>query len=755
MSLASRLYELLPAIHRIRDLAQGRPLEELFQVLGEPVSFLEDNLEQLYDDQFIETCAEWVSPYIGDLVGYRSLHGVAPGIGSPRAEVAHTIEYRRRKGTASMLEQLARDVTGWDARVVEFFEWVGWNQYVNHTRITPPRGGTLGLRDHEACALVRHASGAFDSSAHTIDVRRIPTRAGRYGVPNIGLFLWRLHAYPIRHADARKIAKGRFTFSPLGFDAPLFNVPQVEEEITHLAEEVNVPGVIRRRALFDELESHRVAHLAGTAHTSRYVGSEPVLGVEIDGVRVPAEEIAVCNLEAWQPAPTKRTYKLPDGTKADQQISVAIDPQLGRVTLRAGHAAKQVAVNYAYGFSHEMGAGPYDRLESVAPSLLGVDFQIAVSRDVPPMAGEVCATVGEAIDAWNDRVAAAEQPPAGIIAILDSRTYQENLTGARRIRIPAGSRLLIAAGDWPEEPVAGLPGVTRRVMGHLSPENIRPHLRGDIAVVGMPQTGDLAPGTLILNGLLIEGDVTVLSGNLGKLELVHSTVLPAAKSMVVRAGATRDTRNDALTISIDRSICGAITCPPIPGAVRISNSILTSGIDADDAALVLSAPGADVSVEASTVFGSMTSKSLQGSNSIFTGRVEAARRQVGCIRYSFLPLESVVPRRYRCQPDLELSRRIDESERSTGVPLSAADRATLLAGTVAEIRPVFTATRYGTPSFAQLAERCSMTLRTGADDESEMGAFHQLYGPQREANLRVRLDEYLRVGLEAGLFYVS
>ena len=41
-------------------------------------------------------------------------------------------------------------------------------------------------------------------------------------------------------------------------------------------------------------------------------------------------------------------------------------------------------------------------------------------------------------------------------------------------------------------------------------------------------------------------------------------------------------------------------------------------------------------------------------------------------------------------------------------------------------------------------------IRTGADDESEMGAFHLLHAPQREANLRIRLEEYLRFSLEAG-----
>ena len=46
-------------------------------------------------------------------------------------------------------------------------------------------------------------------------------------------------------------------------------------------------------------------------------------------------------------------------------------------------------------------------------------------------------------------------------------------------------------------------------------------------------------------------------------------------------------------------------------------------------------------------------------------------------------------------------------------------------------------------------------VRRGAEDESEMGAFRRRYEPQRHADLLTRLDEYLRVGLEAGIFYES
>ena len=73
---------------------------------------LAEELAQVYDDQFVETAAPWATPYIGGVVGYRPIHGVVPEVVSPRAEVANTVAYRRRKGTAAVIEQLARDVTG-------------------------------------------------------------------------------------------------------------------------------------------------------------------------------------------------------------------------------------------------------------------------------------------------------------------------------------------------------------------------------------------------------------------------------------------------------------------------------------------------------------------------------------------------------------------------------------------------------------------------------------------------------------------
>ncbi|MCD4736933.1 MAG: hypothetical protein K8R53_12890, partial [Bacteroidales bacterium] len=70
-----RLYNLLPAIYRIRDADQGEPLRALLGVMEEEFLAIEQDIAGLYEDLFIETCDEWVIPYIGDLL---NIHGVYP-----------------------------------------------------------------------------------------------------------------------------------------------------------------------------------------------------------------------------------------------------------------------------------------------------------------------------------------------------------------------------------------------------------------------------------------------------------------------------------------------------------------------------------------------------------------------------------------------------------------------------------------------------------------------------------------------------
>jgi hypothetical protein len=750
---AEHLYELLPAIYRIRDAERGEPLKALLEIIAEQVNLVEDNIAQSYDNWFIETCEEWLVPYIGDLLGVRPLHPVPSANVSLRGYVANTLAYRRRKGTAAVLEQLAFDTTGWRASAIEFFQRLATTQHVNHVRLNAP--GWASMRN--ASGLER-VGGPFEHVPYSAEVRRIATRGGKYNIPNLGLFLWRLQSYFLWRVTAREISAGKYTFNPLGLDVPLFNAPQTETTITHLAEEINVPTPLRRRPLYDELESFRqaLANSQKDKHKPVYFTDSPVLEVFLDDVAVKPEEMLMCHLESWHvPANTKSYTRFdaqnnPVGTEVFP-IHVAVDPVLGRLTLATGVSANHVEVSYSYGFSGDIGGGPYNRQAPV--NRQGADlkrwqrldvWQVGVSQHDTAVATETMfTTMSAAVQAWNTW-SAANPGKAGVIVVMDNSSYKENLTGAQRIKIPEGSQLLIVAADWPTVFDASTT-TSQRKPGQFVPEELRPYLQGDISVLGTAGSSK-NPGRLVLNGFLIEGAMNVLEGNLGELHLSHCTLVPTKGDLSVNPSSDETKRNSSLQVYLERSIVGDMNLPDSVPFLHIRESIIDGSI------LAL---GSQLEIEASTMLGTTKAKTLEASNSIFIDSLTIERRQTGCVRFCFVPEGSITPRRYRCQPDLEIAVRSQQLEQDLARKLSPAEHNALEAEVRAWLVPSFTLTVYGQPAYGQLSLRCPQQITKGAEDGAEMGVFKFLMQPQREANLRIVLEEYLRVGLEAGLFYES
>ena len=670
-----QLYALLPAVYRARDAEQGEPLKALLAVVAEQVGVLEEDLAQLYDDQFIETCAEWVVPYIGDLVGTRALFAWPDASFSNRAEVAHTLAYRRRKGTAAVLEQLARDATGWDANVVEFFQLLATTQYMKHLR--PKNLGPVDLRDWRA---LERVNTPFDRLAHTVDVRRIESRRGKYNIPNVGLFLWRLGGHSLTNAPAYKVDERRYRFNPLGFDIALYNLPVTEEEIEHLATPLNVPMPISRRILDADKDS--------------YYGADNSLALKVNGTEAKPGEVVVCDLSGSNWAGT-------------DDVHHKIDPVLGRILLKDKlDPNPTVRVTFHYGFSAEIGGGEYGRASSFTDNLTPL---VKVPNDA--------ATIQAALSALV----------AGGVVELESNDY---FIETPDIHAPAGAKLELRAADE-ERPVV-VP-------------------TGDVWLKGATDS------EVIINGLVLSGgtlhipaaDALGNKNELRLLRLVHCTLLPLA-SQAIGGGAAEATVAPRIVcdapdviIEIERSIVGAIHA--VAGAtVRIVDSI----VDASDETKFACAAdkdgtlGAALEVENSTIIGRVYTQMLEASNTIFLARVaagdpnpapiKAERLQQGCVRFSYVPPDSRVPRQFHCQPQ---------------PGSSPAEQA--------RVRPSFNSLHYGDASYCRLNAGCAVEIRQGADDEAEMGAFHQLYQPQRTANLRARLDEYLRFGLEAGIFYGS
>ena len=755
------LYELLPALYRERDAELGEPLRRLLGIVDGQAAIIEADIARLYDDLFAETASPWVLPYIGDLVGNLPLFGIdevdngdtagqrfpdlrgprlSPDVGARRrADVVKTIYYRRRKGTPPMLEELARDVTGWAAHLVEFFQLLGWTQMVrNHIR---PQATLPDLHSFERCDRVR---GPFDAFAHSVDVRPIGAKDGWHGIRTIGFFVWRLGSFELAGADARRDPTDAFGWhvSPLGQAAPLFAGWTREGDEAGLTGEPHIPGPIRKAAFYQDLKAAH-AQSPVPAATTWYATppSDP------DAASPPGSLSITLHRGATRwPVPTGRlrcadlsTFRQPgDGL-------VTIDVTLGRIAIGSKLAtdpaeivaddADRVETTHHYGFSAGLGGGPYERRAWTVrrDSLDGETAPPLVLRVRKDGAGGAFTTLAAALSDWAGPVHLKRD---AIIAVEDSRTYAESLS----IEPRDGGWLAIEA-------VSGA----------------RPHLLGDVVVTGIHEDASVT-----LSGLCVEGKLEV-GGSLGHLRLLHTTLVPGPKilgtgpetgptiepSLIVAAGTTPSLLNEKLEVDLAFSITGPLDIPRHARALRLLDCIVTA--DPDAVAIGTTAEvGPPTAMERTSVLGATRVEAmLLASESILEGPVHCNRRQLGCIRFSYVRPGSRTPRRYRCQPDLQIQAEAEAAEQALGFPLTDSERDLIAARVAAWLRPAWTSRRYGQPGFAQLHEAAPAEIATGAEDGAEMGAFCHLKQPQRAANLRQRLEEYLPFGLDAGLLPVT
>ena len=750
-----RLFDLLPQHIRRRDAETGGPLRALLAVIAEQADIVETGLEQLYDDWFIETCADWAVPYLGDLVGYRMLGGYAEAAAAggpaaallaaqlaPRRDVADTVTTRRRKGTLALLQDLAADVAGWPARAVEFGRLLAQTQPV---RLYPAgeaaaarRGAGAGgrLADLRQGAVLDLLGSPFDEVPRLAEAPRITSarRQGRYAPPAVGLFVWRLRPYPVTHAPAYCIdrARNQFTFSILGNDAPLVTRPvalppggQVAASTGHTgrlaAGAENVPAFITRRVL-----AGRLADYYGPGKSFaiwRDAGNEPI---------APAD-LVVADLTDWAYRPGRH--------------QVVVDPELGRMVFGARHAPERgIWVTYHYAFSSDMGGGEYPRRVTAAPGA-------KVYRVGP---GEEFERINQAYEQWQQDNAAGGQPEA-VIEISHSGAYQEQI----ELAVAPGDRLELRAADG-----------ARPVLRLLDWYSNRPdalQIRGIERQAGQDGQQDSVPppplGRVVLDGLLITGRGVSVTGPLGSVVIRDCTLVPGW-SLEPRCQPARPEEPSVVLerttccLEISRSILGTILviadearADPLP--VHIADSVLDATAPDREA---LSAPDCELAhvvlhAYRTTVIGEIHAHAIEtADNSIFDGCVRVARRGIGCMRFCYVPPGSRTPRRYHCQPDQAWAGLRAQAERGV---IDPADLAALQALAAARIRPEFTSARYGTPAYAQLAAGCAAEITRGADDGSEMGAFHDLFQPQRSDNLDQRLAEFSPAGADAGVIYVT
>jgi hypothetical protein len=421
-------------------------------------------------------------------------------------------------------------------------------------------------------------------------------------------------------------------------------------------------------------------------------------------------------------------------------------------------------VTYYYGFSADIGGGEYDRplSQPASNTLLRV-------RQFPRELG-VYQSVNEALATWEDeKKKLGPEPPseadkqawhdrkeqlrAAIIEIEDSAVYAE----AIEVALERGDSLQIRAANR-----------HRPVIRLTDPADDRP---GAFTISGKSGSRFKLDGIMVVGRSIYvngpeRGDKDRFKqGDLCDVTIRHSTLVPG---WALECGcdptrpdeASLEIFNSSATIKIEHSIVGSIyvvadEVKQDPVEIRVTDSVIDATSDRRRA---IGAPNlplafARLSVVRSTVLGEVRTHAIElAENSIFTGPASVARRQHGCMRFCYVPPDSRTPRRYHCQPDLAAAA-VDEIEQVPSVGDEEKMRRKAFARQ--RVQPRFNSVRYGTPAYCQLALACPEEITRGAEDESEMGVFHDLFQPQRVANLRARLDEYTPAGMEAGILFAN
>jgi len=767
------LYKRLPEIYRIRDAEQlpAGQLEAYVGLIDGVHSAIRDDIESLGRDAFIESCSDWVIPYIADLLGTSHLSGDPWTL---RADVARTINHRRRKGTLGAIESLAYALSGWAAHTVEMRDRLVWNQHLNHLRPdaggVPPltlskflsdarRGGTMNLRDP---ALLPLLNTPFDPFAHVVDVKPSAGWRGLHNLPNLGIFLWRLHAYTVARTRPGQIFAPialvpavptdanfavRVELHPQSEPMVLFNTHrfQVDEEPANITSPDAVPGPMPAARLSHDTPAGRpedyveiATYPAGTVPPRlQRVG----LSLHVpQGPFTPATpwRFRGANLCAWETGlqPPLRAHE------------IAIDPDRGRLVFGAVGALPSAEadaivsglfVSATHGFQGPVGAEPIPRLPLPATWLDLVPLVISI---------DTLTTPANTLQLALANLQAQTQPL--IIEIKDSLVHELDLAAIAGTSVELGLQTLrlnrslwIRAADG-ERPVIRL----RR------PLAFRPD---DVLSAGAPAVMDSL--MVRLEGLYITRHSTfpanaalIARAALNQLHIQDSTLDPGgfiALNTVrapIREGIRLDNTNGFVSpnellafdqspdIVLENSISGPLAIDD-DYSLNLINSVIDAGGTLENTAPAIAVGsatgnaeltwGPTLTVSGLTCFGRTRVTSASGKGGIWVHALQVLDNQSGCIKNSwFADADNRLPSNHAC-----------------------------LHGNQADLH--FVAETFGRPGYAQITRDSDTRILEQGPNDDEMGAFGFLLNSHKWKNIQIRFREYMPVGIRPVLIAVT
>jgi hypothetical protein len=275
----------------------------------------------------------------------------------------------------------------------------------------------------------------------------------------------------------------------------------------------------------------------------------------------------------------------------------------------------------------------------------------------------------------------------------------------------------------------------------------------------------------------------------------------ASLSISLAAGRLVIAQSVVGTLNIEHPACERCessppSCPQDPLVVEIADSIVDAAWGRAAIASECCWPAhADLTIERTTVLGDVCAQQIsRAEDSLFMGVVHVQRRAHGYMRFCYVPTDAAqlpqlfkgqealrlaaflkcawdrwlkwasdwgwspsnccplirTPRRFKCVP--EAGGAVDGNACGGS---ACGNSSTTPSSPVSPPAPTFVSTRYGDPGYCELAWNCCPQIGRGAEDQSELGAFHDNYWPQRAAALEARLQEYTPADFEAAVIYAD
>jgi hypothetical protein len=724
----SKLWQLLPGVYRAQDAAvPGVPgaLQELLNRIGAQFAVLRRSIDRMWENQSIETCDDWVIPYIGDLLATRLVSCLDAR--AQRLDVANTIYYRRRSGTLGLLEELVADIAGRDARAVEFFRRLGRTRH----QFDPPIGNVFVPDAPPWAPLTSYATGIVVANGPNAYVCIGAGISGTVGGPTgaeasipDGTAVWQFYQ-PIGALIPAVIAglAGADSRTPAGGFADLRNNYAAANTGTAFDENAYTADL---RAGAQSFGWYNISHLGlfiWWLQSFPIIGATPVASTSAPGANpcftfdpsgrqiplfAPSSRTAASYGDDWV---SPNAWQLPLAVSEtlwqaypDPLYPSAFAALYGGGTAPAPVARQNLTVHPEQGLFSFIGGPPTGTILSQYHfALLGAAG--AGGQALPP-------PVGSTVQAdAPSALAAALSTIAGdiTIEITNSITYPGL---ASPIDIGGNSVVLtVVSGQRPMIRWAGGGALTIQGSG----------------------------GNLTIQGIWLQGADITLAGSFATVTLSYATLDPGT------AGTTPGTLGTALDglslapmrLLVEASVTGLVVANSITGPIATSGPGTIEQLTATDSIIQAVDTGAKspsyalhtqlgtVSLARCTILGRSEIHRLNASECILDDVTVADDQQDGCVRFSAIAAGSKIHAPYR----------------SVEIPARG---------------PIFRSRDFGNPDYARLYRLCDSailqpkpgdTILGGAQDGSEMGVWQSEGITLKKRGLVLKFEEYAPLGV--------